>query len=60
MKTQKVGRKKIPTFLCFMEVEKHIDKEQIKIAAMETDLANKERDLEKSCDLNVTLATGKQ
>lgn len=47
MKTQKVGRKiKIPTFLCFMEVEKHIDEEQIKIAAMETDLANKERDSE--------------
>lgn len=29
-----------------MAVEKHIDKEQVKIASMETDLANKERDLE--------------
>lgn len=45
-KHKKLEEKKIPTFLCLMEVEKHIDKEQIKIAAMETDLANKERDLE--------------
>lgn len=41
-----------------MELEKHIDKEQINIAAMETDLANKEWDLEVT--LNVTLATGKR
>lgn len=39
-------KEKIQTFLCLMEVEKHIDKEQIKIGAMETDLADKKWDLE--------------